>query len=73
MKNLIKSIIHFFKSRYYAKPFNIWTECEDSRREKDNLLSADYISYDGFLYYGHPLFIFFKSSHNYWWKRKTTQ
>jgi hypothetical protein len=64
---IIKAIIHFFKVRYHAKPFDVYNECECRNRHSDGLLSADWISYDGKLYYGHPFFIFFESAQNSWW------
>lgn len=71
--NAIKSsVIHFFKVRFYAKPFDIWNECQDDNRKKDTWLSADYISYDGKLYYGHPFGIFFESPQNIWWLKRNS-
>ena len=66
----MKKIIHFFKVRYYAKPFDIWNEKQDNDRPKDNFLMADYISYDGKLYYGNPFFVFIESGQNSWWLKR---
>lgn len=70
---IIKAIKHFFKVRYYASPFDIYNEREDRKRKDDGLLSGDWISYDGKLYYGHPFFIFFQSAQNSWWLKKDKQ
>jgi hypothetical protein len=67
---IIKTIKHFFKVRYYATPFDIYNERECPNRKSDSLFSGDWISYDGKLYYGHPLFIFFYSAQNSWWLKK---
>jgi len=64
---LLCAVFHFFKSRYCAKRFDIWKERQDDNADRDGWLMAIYISYDGKLYYGHPLFIFFESGHNSWW------
>jgi hypothetical protein len=67
LDSLLSNIVHFFKVRYYAKPFDIHKECQDNTRKADNFLSGDWISYDGKLYYGNPWFVFFKSAQNSWW------
>lgn len=60
---MIKNII----ARFKAKKYNIWTEQLDPKRESDSLFSGDWYA-NGKLYYGHPLFIFFESSQNSWFK-----
>ena len=70
---LLAAVVHFLKVRWYAKPFDIWKECQDDKREMDTFLSGDYISYDGKLYYGHPLFIFFESNKNSWWLSRNSR
>lgn len=64
---LLACVIHFFKIRYTAQKFDIWKEKIDPNRERDDFMAGDWIGYDGVLYYGHPLGIFFKSSQNRWW------
>ena len=64
---LLSAVVHFFKVRYYAKPFDIWKEKQDNNRVRDDWFGGDYISYDGKLYYGDPWFIFFESAQNEWW------
>lgn len=54
-------LIENIKARIYAKKFNIWTEEIDPKRKPDAFISGDWI-YNGVVWYGHPLFIFFKSS-----------
>ena len=63
----MKTIIQNIKARLSAKKFNIWTEEIDPKREPDAFLLGDWIA-NGKLYYGHPLFIFFESSQNEWFK-----
>lgn len=65
--NFFRSIVHFFKVRWHAKPFDIWKERQDDKRKMDNFMAGDYISYDGKLYYGHPFGFFFESHQNSWW------
>lgn len=72
-KRVLAAVVHFFKVRWYAKPFDIWKECQDDNRKKDAWLMADYISYDGKLYYGHPLGIFFESNQNSWWLSRNSR
>lgn len=55
------------KARLFCKKFNIWTEQIDPKRKSDWFLAGDWV-YNGTLYYGHPLFIFFKSAQNQWYK-----
>jgi hypothetical protein len=64
---MVKGIIHFFKSRWYAKPFDIYKECQDNNRLKDYFISRYYISYDNKIYYGNPFLVFFESDQNIWW------
>lgn len=66
---MIKNI----KARLTAKKFNVWTGKIDPKRKADNFLAGDWIAKDGLLYYGHPLFIFFKSCHNSWRKLENSQ
>ena len=49
------------KARLNAKKYNIWTEEIDPKREADTWLSGYWYA-DNQIYYGHPFFIFFKSS-----------
>jgi len=65
--SLLAGFIHFFKVRYTAKKFNVWTEKIDHNRKPDMFVGGDWIGYDGVLYYGNPLYVFFKSGHNSWW------
>lgn len=64
---LLACVFHFFKLRYTAQKFDIWEEKIDYDRKRDFFMAGDWIGYDGVLYYGHPLGIFFKSSQNSWW------
>ncbi len=64
----MKTIIQNIKARFKAQKFNIWTEEIDPKRKSDFFLSGDWC-YKGKLYYGHPLFIFFESSQNEWFKK----
>lgn len=64
---LLACVIHFFKVRYTAQKFDIWKQKIDQNRKRDFFMAGDWIGYDGVLYYGHPLGIFFKSSQNSWW------
>lgn len=57
-------------ARFKAKKYNIWTEQIDPKREADGWLSGDWYA-NGKLYYGHPLFIFFLSEQNSWFKYNT--
>jgi len=66
MKDLIENI----KARIYAKKFNIWTEEIDPKRKPDGFASGDWV-YNGTLYYGHPLGVFFESHQNDWYKHKS--
>lgn len=66
MKNkLIKLLPHFIKVRLLAKRFDIWKEVQDDNRKPDTFMCGDWISYDGNLYYGHPLGVFFYSNQNF--------
>ena len=60
------------KARIYGKKFNIWTEKIDENRKSDNLFGGDFL-YNKTIYYGNRFFIFFKSSHNSWYKDKLAQ
>lgn len=61
-KRVLASIVHFFKVRWTAKRFNIWTE------ELDKTCKEYYwLGYDNKIYYGHPMGILFLSSQNRWW------
>lgn len=55
------------KARLKAQKYNIWTEQIDPKRKSDNWLSGEWYA-NGKLYYGHPLFVFFLSAHNDWFK-----
>ena len=66
-RSVLACVVHFFKVRYTAKKFDIWEEKIDQNRERDSFMAGDWIGYDGVLYYGHPLGIFFKSAQNSWW------
>jgi len=57
------------KARMFAKKYNIWTEEIDPNRKSDIFIFGDWI-YKDTLYYGHPLFTFFESFHNRWYKYK---
>lgn len=59
---ILKAIKHFFKVRYTAKRFNIWTE-----KIEDDYYEGYWLGYDGVIYYGARWFLFFKSSQNEWW------
>lgn len=60
-------MIENIKARFNAQKFNICTEQIDSNRKHDSFLRGDYYC-NGTLYYGHPLFIFFISPQNKWFK-----
>jgi hypothetical protein len=62
-------MIENLKARFKAVKYNIWTEQIDPKRKADSFISGDWY-YNGKLYYGHPLFIFFLSSQNTWFKDK---
>lgn len=66
---MIKNI----KARLTAKKFNVWTQEVDPKRKPDAFMNGNWIADDGFIYYGHPLGIFFKSNHNEWWKPNPPQ
>jgi hypothetical protein len=73
ISTLLCAVFHLFRSRYSAKRFDIWEEQQDDNADRDGWLMANYISYDGKLYYGHPLFIFFESGHNNWWLSRNSR
>lgn len=56
-------IIRNIKARLSAKPFNIYTEEIDYKRD-----GYDWLAGDGKLYYGKRWFVFFESHQNSWWK-----
>jgi len=62
-------MIENIKARFKAQKYNIWTEQVDPKRKADNFFCGDWY-FNGNLYYGHPLFIFFISSQNEWFKDK---
>lgn len=62
---MIKNI----KARFAAKKYNIWTEKIDPDRKPDGFLCGDWYA-NGKLYYGHPLFLFFVSFQNRWYKER---
>lgn len=64
MSKIISLLPHFIKVRLLAKKFDIWKEVQDDNRKPDDSISGDWISYDGNLYYGHPLGVFFYSAQN---------
>lgn len=68
--NLMLAAVAHLKARWTAKPFDIWKEKQDDNRKADFFLAGDWISDDGNLYYGHPLFIFFESAQNSWWRSR---
>ena len=72
-KRVLAAVVHFFKVRWYAKPFDIYKECQDDKRKMDTFMSGYYITYDGKLYYGHPLGIFFESNQNSWWLTRNSR
>ena len=56
---LLAAVVHYFKVRWTAKRFNIWTkELDPKNRERY------WLGYDNKIYYGHPMFIFFLSAQN---------
>ena len=61
----MKALKHFFKLRYFAKRYNIWTQQLDPKCKE-----GYWLCYDGNLYYGHPLFVFFYSCQNNWFNSK---
>jgi hypothetical protein len=64
MSKIIRLLPHFIKVRLLAKKFDIWKEVQDDNRKPDAFMSGDWISYDGNLYYGHPLGVFLLSNQN---------
>lgn len=60
------------KARWTAKRFDIYKEQLDNNRPADTFLSGDYLASDGYLYYGHPLFTFFRSAQNRWYQIRNT-
>lgn len=68
-ENLIKRILafvaHFFKVRWTAKRFNIWTEKLDETNKE-----GYWLGYDNKIYFGHPLASFFLSNQNNWWLKQ---
>ena len=69
-KNMIENMIENIKARFNCKKFNIWTEKEDNKRNRDSFFGGDYI-YNGVIYYGNPFMIFFRSSQNRWYKENS--
>lgn len=61
-KRVLAAVVHFFKVRWTAKRFNIWT------KELDKTCKEGYwLGYDNKIYYGHPMAVFFLSAQNSWW------
>lgn len=61
-KRVLAAVVHFFKVRWTAKRFNIWT------KELDKTCKEGYwLGYDNKIYYGHPMAVFFLSEQNSWW------
>ena len=58
----MKGMIHFFKLRWTAKPFDIHKECVS------DVKTGYWLCYDGNLYYGHRFGILVYSNCNIWWK-----
>ena len=54
------------KARLFAKPFCVWKE-KVVKKGNDK-----YYLYNGTIYYGNRLFVFFKSSANYSYNSKTS-
>lgn len=57
------------KSRIRAKKYNVDTERLDPTRKRVEFLAGHWYS-DGHIWYGHPLFIFFISAHDYSFQRE---
>lgn len=59
---VLAAVVHFFKVRWTAKRFNIWT------KELDKTCKEGYwLGYDNKIYYGHPMAVFLLSAQNSWW------
>jgi hypothetical protein len=58
--NKQSSILMNLKARIYAKRFNIWTE------EIDESNKEGYFIYDGVIFFGHRLGVFFVSNQKLW-------
>lgn len=61
-------MIENLKARFEARRYDIWTDRIDPKGKGTPFIGYWYAN--GKLYYGHPLFIFFLSSQNDWFKRK---
>jgi hypothetical protein len=61
-------MIENIKARFAAKKFNIWTEEIDPERKSNTFISGYWLVGDE-VWYGHPLYIFFKSSQKRWIKK----
>jgi len=51
------------KARIHAEKYDIYKEEINRNRKADNFFSG-YFIYKGTIYYGHKLFVFFKSAQN---------
>ncbi len=58
-------MIENIKARIFCKKYCIWEQKITNIRK---FSCDDYWIYNDVLYYGHPLFIFFQSSQNSWYK-----
>ena len=63
----MNKIITNINARFSAKKYNISERKLDPFRKADSFMSGDWQAADGYLYYGHPLGIFFKSNNNNSW------
>lgn len=61
------TMIENIKARLFGKPFCVWTE-KVVKKGNDN-----YYLYNGTIYYGNRLFVFFKSSANFWYNDQTSR
>lgn len=60
-------MIEHIKARLFAKKFNIYTKKIDWERPSNGIMSGYWI-YNNTIYFGHPLWVFFYSSQNGWFK-----
>jgi hypothetical protein len=73
LKQFFNNVKVDLKARWTAKRFDIYKEVLDPDRRRDGFFQGDFLSSDGYIYYGHPLFIYFRSSQNSWFQDKEYQ
>ena len=68
-KRVLAAVVHPFKVRYTAKPFNIWKQevCKIGENE------SYWLGYDGKIYFGHRWIVFIDSAQNDWWLSRNSR